>query len=259
MQLLQSFSPLLPPWRSRCAAGGCGRRCAEEAWRQRRATAPSMPAFAARVRPAPTPLAARLPSPCSQDNIDIYVLAYAVMLGASAGACARPVGCELPGRCSQELASHALSPLPPFLPLLPVQCSRLRLATRWAGGAGLGSCAGYLPARSSHRRRPCAAAACPGRARPCYPPLLPTPAPAAAPLPPPLQTNLMVLGAGGYRNLDFIKFGGPMQLFMVRRSLRCSRCSVRASGRASWRASGSLSRCRAAAAAARRQPRRPTQ
>ncbi|KAL4441024.1 hypothetical protein ABPG77_010455 [Micractinium sp. CCAP 211/92] len=29
------------------------------------------------------------------------------------------------------------------------------------------------------------------------------------------QTNLMVLGAGGYRNFDFIKFGGPMQLFML--------------------------------------------
>lgn len=29
------------------------------------------------------------------------------------------------------------------------------------------------------------------------------------------QTNLMVLGAGGYRNLDFVKFGGPMQLFML--------------------------------------------
>lgn len=25
----------------------------------------------------------------------------------------------------------------------------------------------------------------------------------------------MVLGAGGYRNLDFVKFGGPMQLFML--------------------------------------------
>lgn len=30
-----------------------------------------------------------------------------------------------------------------------------------------------------------------------------------------MQTNLMVLGAGGYRNLDFVKFGGPMQLFML--------------------------------------------
>lgn len=29
------------------------------------------------------------------------------------------------------------------------------------------------------------------------------------------QTNLMVLGAGGYRNLDFVKFGGPMQIFML--------------------------------------------
>lgn len=29
------------------------------------------------------------------------------------------------------------------------------------------------------------------------------------------QTNLMVLGAGGYRNFDFVKFGGPMQLFML--------------------------------------------
>ncbi len=25
----------------------------------------------------------------------------------------------------------------------------------------------------------------------------------------------MVLGAGGYRNLDFVKFGGPMQIWML--------------------------------------------
>lgn len=29
------------------------------------------------------------------------------------------------------------------------------------------------------------------------------------------QTNLMVFGAGGYRTMDFIRFGGPLQLWLV--------------------------------------------
>ena len=51
----------------------------------------------------------------------------------------------------------------------------------------------------------------------CPPPARPPTAlsPFLLPPLPLLQTNLMVLGAGGYRNLDFVKFGGPMQLFML--------------------------------------------
>jgi len=29
------------------------------------------------------------------------------------------------------------------------------------------------------------------------------------------QTNLMVFAAGGYRTMDFIRFGGPLQLWLI--------------------------------------------